>query len=203
MSKEFQDIFQIRISLVGILPPIWRTIQVPMTYTFWDLHVAIQDCMGWLDYHLHEFTVFDFQSNSIKNVGIPDEEFPESHPVPEGWEVPIMNFLHEDSPTARYEYDFGDSWVHVIQIEAQLNRDSKNKYPLCIDGARRCPPEDCGGVGGYEHFLKVISDKKDPEHESMLEWAGGSFDPEEFDISKVIFDNPKTRWKIAFQEPDM
>ena len=203
MSDIEQVILQIRISLVGITPPIWRTIQVPMTYTFWDLHVAIQDCMGWSDYHLHEFTVLDLRTNSLKNIGIPDEEFAESHPVTEGWEIPLIDFLHEDSPVARYEYDFGDSWVHVIQVEAELKGDSKKKYPLCLGGERNCPPEDCGGTMGYEEFLGAISDKKHPEHKSMLEWAGGSFNPEEFDPSKVVFEDPRVRWKQSFLEPEM
>jgi len=195
-------VYQIRVSLVGITPPIWRTIQVPANYTFWDLHVAIQDCMGWYDYHLHEFTVFDFQDDSLKRLGIPDEDSFDPRPVVAGWEIPIINYFHEDNPATIYEYDFGDSWIHVVQVEALLDKDSKKKYPLCLDGARKSPPEDCGGVGGYYDFLKIISDKKHPEHDSMLEWAGGKFDPEEFDPSKVIFDDPEKRWKIAFQEPD-
>jgi hypothetical protein len=79
-----------------------------------------------------------------------------------------------------YEYDFGDSWKHEFLVEKVLEPESGVTYPLCVEGSRACPPEDCGGVRGYEEFLEVIMDPRNPEHDSMLVWAGGKFHPEEF-----------------------
>lgn len=85
---------------------------------------------------------------------------------------------------------------HKIELEEILPAEPKKKYPICIDGKRNCPPEDYGGIWGYEEFLAAIKDSEHEEHESMLDWVGGSFDPEEFDPNRVIFDDPKERRKF-------
>ena len=193
-------IYQFKIELDGVTPTIWRRIQVPDTYSFWDLHVAIQDAMGWLDYHLHAFRVQREHVPIPIEIGIPNDEYavegdPETHP---GWEVPITDFFYEVGNTADYEYDFGDGWRHGILLEGILLREKGQKYPRCIDGACACPPEDCGGIHGYYHVLEVLADPSDEEHESMLEWLGGKYDPQEFAPGKVKFDNPTKRWKRAF-----
>ena len=103
-----------------------------------------------------------------------------------------------DNRRADYTYDFGDNWKHQIELEEILPRDKNIKYPICIDGKRACPPEDCGGVWGYEDFLRILNDPADERHEEMLEWIGGEFDPEHFDAKEVIFDNPDKRRKMAF-----
>lgn len=194
-------IYQFKIELHGITPTIWRRIQVPETYSFWDLHVAIQDSMGWLDYHLHAFRVQTERVPVPIDIGIPDDYAvvgdPEIHP---GWEVPITDFFYEVGSTADYEYDFGDGWRHVILLEGILLSEKGQKYPKCIDGARACPPEDCGGIPGYSHVLEVLADPCDEEHESMLEWLDGQYDPQQFVPAKVKFDNPAKRWKRAFSE---
>jgi hypothetical protein len=88
-------------------------------------------------------------------------------------------------PQFTYEYDFGDSWRHEILVEKVLAPEAGGRYPQCVAGKRACPPEDCGGVWGYERFLEVIKDEDDPEHEETLEWAGGSFDPEAFSVEEA------------------
>jgi len=188
-------IFQFKIELLGVEPPIWRRIQVPGNYTFWDLHVAIQDAMGWLDYHLHEFRI----AGSSVVVGIPDIDGDDPSDFRPGWEVGIGDFFSPTCPLAVYEYDFGDSWLHEVRLEDVYDVEKGVVYPRCLGGARRCPPEDCGGTYGYEDFLRAIGDPTDPERDSLLEWIGGSFDPEEFDPSKVHFDDPRERWRIAFR----
>ena len=193
-------IYQFKIEMEGITPVIWRRIQVPETYSFWDLHVAIQDAMGWLDYHLHIFRIRRKHSHTASEIGIPDDDYavegdPEILP---GWEVPISGYFHDVGVFADYEYDFGDGWRHKIVLEGILIREKGQKYPRCIDGARRCPPEDCGGVPGCFRVLEVLADSGDEEHESMLEWLGGEYDPQDFMAGKVKFDNPAKRWKIAF-----
>ena len=93
----------------------------------------------------------------------------------------------------KYVYDFGDDWRHVVSLEEILPRQKGVDYPLCVDGARACPPEDCGGTRGYENFLNIIMDPSSEEHGSMLEWAGGEFHPEHFHCSEVIFEDPADR----------
>ena len=188
-------VLQFRIELLGVEPPIWRRIQVPLDYTFWDLHVAIQDAMGWLDYHLHAFRLVGSESE----IGIPFDEALQTLP---GWELAVRERFSEYRPLATYEYDFGDSWIHEIRFEGYKPTEAGMGYLRCVDGARRCPPEDCGGVYGYEDFLRVIADPTEPEHESMLQWVGGSFDPEAFDPARVRFDDPAERWATAFSEPE-
>lgn len=189
-------LYQFRIELLWIDPPIWRRIQVPESYSFWDLHVAIPDAMGWFDCHLHAFRVVGLGGD----VGIPDEDGIDSTETKPGWKIPIGPVFSEQRPLASYEYDFGDSWVHEIRSEGFHPVEKGVKYPRCLGGARRCPPEDCGGQHGYAMFLEAIADPSFPEHASYLEGVGGSFDPEEFHPADVLFDNPKKRWRTAFTE---
>jgi hypothetical protein len=196
------QVYQFKVVLIGVEPPIWRRIQVPETYSFWDLHVALQDAMGWLDYHLHVFRVIRPGAGDVEQIGIPDDDpFDGDKPTLPGWEVPITRHFSGPGTTVPYEYDFGDGWEHELTLEAILPRQAGQRYPLCVDGARACPPEDCGGVYGYENVLTVIQDSTHEEHESMLEWLGGRFDPERFDPKRVKFDDPARRYKIAFEAP--
>lgn len=191
--------YQFKITLKGIDPPIWRRIQVPARYTFWDLHVAIQDSMGWLDYHLHMFRLPDPRTGRPVEIGIPDEHpFEDDVPCLPGWEIPMAAYFPKPGATAQYEYDFGDSWNHEILLEEVVERIPKDRYPKCLDGARACPPEDCGGVWGYEELLATITDPSHEEYESMIAWLGGGFAADAFDPRRVRFDSPAKRWRIAF-----
>jgi hypothetical protein len=197
MKKKYDQVYQLKITLKGTKPPIWRRIQVPESYTFWDLHVAIQDAMGWDDYHLHEF-IFTLPITKIEaHIGIPMEDDLDETMLP-GWEINISNFFSLENPKGDYCYDFGDGWQHDIILEKILPREGGVIYPRCVDGKRACPPEDCGGIGGYVEFLEVIGDPANERHEDMLDWVGGSFDPEDFNPSEVKFDDPAKRFKIAF-----
>ena len=98
-----------------------------------------------------------------------------------------------------YAYDFGDDWEHVLVHECMQPAKGSLKYPWCLAGARRCPPEDCGGVHGYAEFLETLADPKHPEHASMRQWSGGHYDPDAFDPKRVVFDDSRKRWKVAFQ----
>jgi hypothetical protein len=190
---------QFKITLAEVQPPVWRRIEVPASYSFWHLHVAVQDAMGWLDCHLHMFRLRNPESREIDEIGIPDEDAFEGYPVSlPGWEIPIARYFDAVGTAARYEYDFGDGWVHEIELEAVERRQTGIRYPRCLDGRRACPPEDCGGSHGYARMLETIADPTDEEYESTIEWLGGSFDPDAFSPGKVRFDNPKKRWRIAF-----
>ena len=195
-------VHQFLVVLTGTDPLVWRRIQVPAKYSFWDLHVAIQDAMGWLDYHLHEFRLLDAAERQVASIGIPTEDDPQDRPVVPGWQVPLSKFFDQrnwHAPPAMYAYDFGDDWQHVLVHEGFESADDNRKYPRCVAGEGRCPPEDCGGVHGYAEFLEVIADPDHEEHELTLRWAGGQFDPEAFDPAAVKFDDPKKRWKKAFE----
>lgn len=197
MKRKFTQVYQFKITLDDIRPPIWRRIHVPETYTFWDLHVAIQDVMGWLDYHLHEFEILN-PANGLKvTIGLPDDDFPKRNLL--DWAQKIANYFSQENPSADYIYDFGDNWQHKIQLEKILPREKNVSYPVCIKGKRACPPEDCGGIGGYERLLDIIKDPKHEEHKETLEWAGEEFDPEYFDPKEVNFDDPAARLKMALE----
>jgi len=199
MKMKFDRVYQIKITLSGIRPPIWRRIQVPEIYTFWDLHVAIQDAMGWLDYHLHQFEMIDPKKGEKVTIGIPcEEDIGYGWEILPGWRQRISDYFSLENKVADYVYDFGDNWDHRITLEKVLPRDKNTTYPACIKGKRACPPEDCGGVWGYAEFLEAIKDPKHEEHESMLEWVGGEFDPEHFDVKESHFDDPDKRRRIAF-----
>ena len=197
-----EHVCQFLVVLPNTDPLVWRRIQVPENYSFWDLHVAIQDAMGWKDNHLHEFIVVDSKTGRTTRIGIPDDEMPDERPCLAGWKITIARFFTYGTEPVRYRYDFGDDWEHVLEFEELVSADG-GPYPRCIAGAGACPPEDVGGTRGYKEFLQVIHDIRHPEHEGMRkwasEWAGGSFDPHEFAPASVRFDNPRERWKIAFE----
>jgi len=195
--------FQFKVRLMDTSPQVWRRVEVPATYTFWDLHVAVQDVMGWLDYHLHVVRIPDPASGRIHEIGIPDEDSFEGDPVClAGWEVPVARYFQAVGTRATYEYDFGDGWVHEIELEGSDRRKAGTKYPRCLGGERACPPEDCGGPGGYAELLETIADPNHEEYASTMAWLGGRFDPDAFTPRRVRFDNPKKRWGIAFTQRD-
>lgn len=191
MANKSHNIYQFKITLEGIKPTIWRRIQVPETYTFWDLHVAIQDAMGWLDCHLHQFDIINLKTDRKDSIGIPDE-YGGIETLP-GWKTSISSYFSLSNKKADYEYDFGDCWRHKVNLEKILPLESNIKYPRCIAGERACPPEDCGGIWGYENLLEIIKDPNHEEYEERLEWLGDNFDPEDFNPADVHFDDPKER----------
>lgn len=199
MKKKYDQVYQFKITLKGTKPPIWRRILVPETYTFWDLHVAIQDAMGWDDYHLHEFTLLSPKTGRKVKIGIPsDEDADFGWKVLADWNQKIAHYFSSENSKADYVYDFGDGWEHSIKLEKILPRETGVAYPRCIDGRGACPPEDCGGIGGYAEFLEAIGDPANELHEDMLDWVGGSFDPDDFDPNDVEFEDPDSRFKLAF-----
>jgi hypothetical protein len=198
-KPAFGQVLQFKITLLGIDPPVWRRILVPDTYSFWDLHVAIQDAMGWTDSHLHVFRLSDPDSGTLCDIGIPDEDDFDDMEYIAGWEIRVTDWV-SPGDSIPYEYDFGDSWEHLLEFESVLPREEGVRYPACVAGERACPPEDCGGVWGYENLREIIRDPHHEEHESTLEWLGGGFDSERFEAKKVSFDDPKERWDYAFGE---
>lgn len=193
------NVYFIRIELRDTAPLVWRRIAVPATYSFWDLHVAIQDAMGWLDYHLHEFSIS--QPGGRVAIGIPDDEA-DDEPLA-GWNEQIADhFSHVWSLT--YLYDFGDQWVHDLSVEA-LHAGDGGSYPRCMDGANAAPPEDCAGTDGFEELKEVLAGPKNAQYREMRDWLKNRhakcywpFDPVAFNASAVMFDDPVERFQIAF-----
>jgi Plasmid pRiA4b ORF-3-like protein len=176
-TKQSRFIYQIKISLIGAKPPIWRTVLVPGNLDLEIFHDVIQLAMGWTDSHLHQFIA------NKKFYGIPDDDF--EMEMEDEAKYKLSQLLAKEKDTITYEYDFGDSWEHKILLEKVLPDDGNTTLPACIKGKRACPPEDCGGIWGYEELLETISDPNHPDHEDMLEWLGGEFDPEEFDLEEI------------------
>ena len=197
MKKDYQRTFQFRISLDYIKPDIWRVIQVPETYSFWDLHVAIQDSMGWQDCHLHEFILNQPSTGKKIRIGIPSEEYEDDETMP-GWKEMIADCFNMKNQNALYVYDFGDNWQHTLTLEKILPREEKQVCPRCIAGERACPPEDCGSISGYANLLEILDNPEHEEYQETIEWLGGQYDPEHFEPSEVHFDDPEERFKQAF-----
>ncbi|MCL2020984.1 MAG: plasmid pRiA4b ORF-3 family protein [Betaproteobacteria bacterium] len=189
-----QIIHQFKITLLDSDPEIWRRIQVPATYTFWDLHVAIQSAMGWEDYHLHMFRIGK-RSEIIINGNPTDDDLDDDENTFNGWEIEASSFLETPGDVALYEYDLGDGWLHEILLEGVFLKEKGIRYPNCIAGARACPPEDCGGIPGFEHMLEVLASPRHPEHKDLIKWLGKEFEADKFDPQAVRFANPKNRWK--------
>lgn len=194
-----RKVFQFKITLLGIEPPIWRQIQISDLCTFWTLHVAIQDAMGWQDYHMHEFIVVDPASNQEVHIGIPFDDDPDEYRPFAGWELMVRHYLQEN-PFMAYQYDFGDSWMHGIEFEGAYDKVPGVKYPICLDGKRKCPPEDVGSATGYYNFVKSLKDKKHPQHKINVRWIGGKFDPEQFDATKIQFSRASVRLNQLMEE---
>jgi Plasmid pRiA4b ORF-3-like protein len=164
--------YQLKVTIVGTKPPVWRRVLVPEDITLARLHGVFQAAFGWWDCHLHEFEI-----DGVR-YGIDDGE--DWRPPKDERRARLGNVAKAGS-SFLYVYDFGDDWRHKVVVEKVLAGAAGRKYPSCTGGRRACPPEDCGGVWGYEEFLAAIGDPEHDEHESMLEWVGGSFDPEAFD----------------------
>lgn len=200
--NKVEQVYQFKITLLNTKPPIWRRIQVPEKYSFWDLHVAIQDAMGWEDYHLHQFEFGDVRNDTEVIIGLPDEESPPNFRknILAGWEQPIAQWFTPTQSKAKYWYDFGDDWWHSVVLEKILPAEPGFTYPRCAAGKRACPPEDCGGPWGYLDLLAILSNPKHKSFKELSDWLGEPFDPEYFQPEDVVFDNPRQRLRSAFSE---
>ncbi len=174
-TTGFGHTYQLKITLRGAKPPVWRRVTVPGAWSLYKLHRAIQDSFGWHDGHLHQFEV------AGDYFGIPHPD--DGMPVRDERRIALATLFPDAKAKFLYLYDFGDSWEHEILIES-VNADAATSA-VCLAGKRACPPEDVGGVWGYEAFLETIGDPKHAEHEEMLDWVGGRFDPEAFDLDAI------------------
>ncbi len=167
------QIFQLKVTLRDVQIPIWRTVQVPGEVTLRQLHEILQLTMGWQNSHLHEFRV-----DSV-SYGEPSAEF--DLELKDDRRFRLSRVAPKAGARVTYLYDFGDGWEHDIVVEKILPPEPRLRYPLCLAGNGACPPEDVGGPWGYEEFLAAIRDPGNKQHDEMLEWVGGPFDPDLFD----------------------
>lgn len=174
-------VYQLKVTLVGTKPPVWRRLLVPASISLDKLHEVIQAAFGWWNYHLYEFEV----GKTRYALADPDWDF---GPPPRSVHRTRLHNIVDVGGTIKYTYDFGDDWVHKITVEKSLPRAADVAVPACIDGRRAAPPEDCGGVWGYEELLAILADPSHPEYEERAMWAGdwgrGTLDPEAFDPSE-------------------
>lgn len=170
-------IYQLKITLKRSKPPIWRRLQIRGDTRLATLHRIIQVAMGWHNCHLHQFIV------DREFYGVPDAD--DWFEVHDEVRTALNQLGKREKNRFTYQYDFGDSWDHEILIERILPPDPATHYPICLTGKRACPPEDVGGVWGYGEFLEAISDPQHGEHKTMIDWIGGTFESERFNLIAV------------------
>lgn len=172
---------QFRIDLLLMPEPVWRRLLVPANFSFWDLHVAIQDTMGWLDRHPHRFVLDDPDSGRRLRLGVPDAlaEATAEDVLP-GWEFLLGGFFRADCGPALYTYDFRDDWQHELMLEEVLHGADPATLPACLDGSGLCPEEECGGPAAWTRLL------------------AGRARGATFDCRQVCFENPRDRWQRNF-----
>lgn len=171
------NIYQLKISLNDAKPPIWRSILVESTVLMPDLHKIIQTTMGWTNSHLHQF---EWNGQVYGDPILLEDLDYENYN-----EIALNTLLKAENDSISYLYDFGDGWEHQVELEKVLPKEPNRLYPVCIAGENACPPEDCGGIGGYQALLEIMSDPSHEEHEEMTDWLGDEFDPTEFDKEEV------------------
>jgi hypothetical protein len=179
-------VFQLKVNLRGVRPPIWRRIVVSGQHTLGEFHEILQEVMGWTNTHLHQFEIAGryFVPLDMEDEG-PDMEGDDESAIT------LAEAVRLAGKSFTYAYDFGDGWEHRIQVEKVLPEEAKPPVPVCVAGARNCPPEDCGGPYGYQELLEALHDANHPRHAEMREWTAdlyaseARFSPEAFSIEAV------------------
>jgi hypothetical protein len=183
--KEINSpVFQIKIELQGTMPVVWRRLLVRGDADLGMLHAIIQIVMGWTNSHLHHFKIDG--KRYVDPALDQDGDFPGNEGAIDENAWSFLQVLKPGITQFIYEYDFGDSWEHLIIIERNENDSAGFQgVALCLAGERACPPDDCGGAGGFADLLEIIKNPKHEEYESMIEWLGGKYDPAAFDVGKT------------------
>lgn len=171
-------LYQLKVTLHDVHPPIWRRLQVWDDTTLPQLHRVLQVLMGWEDYHLHEFHI------GRRIYAVPDPDDLSERRIFDERRQPLRMVVPQVGTLFEYLYDFGDGWRHELLLEAVVLPDPEQHYPRCLAGERAGPPEDVGGPLGYAHYLEAIADSSHGEHDDMLAWRG-PFDSESFSLTAI------------------
>ncbi|PZD70820.1 Tyrosine recombinase XerC [Acaryochloris thomasi RCC1774] len=158
------SVYQLKITLLGVQPKVWRRLQVSEVMTLAQLHPVVQAAMGWEGYHLHKFSVNEDEEDET---------------------LTLAELIGNELFSFSYLYNLGDMWQHEIEVEKRLASEPEKTYPVCLAGKQACPPEDCGGDWGYAHLLKVLKNPRHSDHRERKEWVGSEFDPKAFDLQEV------------------
>ena len=169
--------YQLKVTLRWVRPSVWRRIVVRSDMNLEDFHEILQTVMGWTNNHMHGFNLVEKRRGASGDQRQVERD--------QQRRVRLFEFLKKPKDLLMYEYDFGDGWEHEVLLESVADHERGARYPWVLDGKRACPPDDVGGVSGYAHFLSVLANPRHPEHEEMLEWCGGSFDPKHVDIQAL------------------
>jgi len=173
-------IARIRVELKGIDPTIWRRVEVSLTTSLKGLHDVIQAVMPFENYHLFRFDI------GGKRYGISDPQWDHVRETLDAKNIKLGALVERGVSTFSYTYDFGDDWRHFIIIENVTTADPKLDYPRFIDGSRRAPPEDVGGIPGFEEFLDAMTNPRHRGHQRLTKWYGGSFDPDDLNLQVIV-----------------
>lgn len=180
LIKVPSSVFKLKVTLRHIEPAVWRGLLVPADIVLPRLHLVLNEAMGWTNSHLHMFKLRDRKFGDTRAPDAGELQIEDERKV-------TLDALLGPGQKLAYDYDFGDGWRHEVLVEKQHDVDERVTYPLCIGGARACPPEDCGGPPGYEQLLAALIDEDHEEHDRLLTWIGGHFDPEGFDVNRTNF----------------
>lgn len=175
--RTTEPIYQLKVTLKGIRPPIWRRIQVHGDISLHNLHEIIQVAMGWANYHLYQFEIGGTPFSE------PDPDW--GFDMKNSKRTKLSQVVKGEKSKFSYVYDMGDNWEHELVVEKILSPEPGKHYPVCLTGKRACPPEDCGSIWGYAELLAIIKDPEHEEYEERMEWLGEEFRPEAFDVAEV------------------
>lgn len=181
LRLERDEYLTLTVQLREIDPPIWRRLRVRDDLTLASLHLALQAAMGWENSHLYEFRIGD---RAFGPPALLDPDFG-GDDIRDSSSVRLRDFSLRPADEFLYIYDMGDDWEHRLRVEERVDAGPADPPAVCLSGARRCPPEDCGGVGGYADMLAALRDPADPEHAGWKEWVGPDYDPERFSVDTV------------------
>ena len=188
------NIYHLKVTVLGIKPPIWRRLELSSATKLGQLHRILQIAFGWEDYHLHEFRF------GSQRYGVPEPDMNGfGDPVLSEKSVRLSCVMSKPRQKMLYLYDFGDDWHVEILLESIKPPVADARYPRCIAGARSAPPEDSGGPWGYEAMLEALADPQHERHEELAEWCGPDFDPEAFSAYSITVDLLK-RKSLAAKE---
>jgi hypothetical protein len=175
---DADSVFTLKVTLLGTKPAVWRRLEVRDCLSLGDLHYILQFAMGWDNSHLHQY----LSGKERYGVPSPDHDYSRRHNENE---FSLSDLFKRKGAKLRYEYDFGDGWMHEIVLESRAPAGAGHTHPVCLGGARNCPPEDVGGIWGYGELLEAVSNPGHPRHRQFEEWLGETYDPDHFDLKGI------------------